>query len=56
MNRSQTSNDQAIELSGQMVKEVKRLANDWQYDAVSMGYPGPVVHGRPLREPDNLGR
>lgn len=39
-----------------MVSEVKRLVKDWKYDVVAMGYPGPVVHGRPLREPYNLGR
>jgi polyphosphate glucokinase len=41
---------------GQMVSEVKRLARDWIYDAVSIGYPGPVLHGRPIAEPHNLGR
>jgi predicted NBD/HSP70 family sugar kinase len=39
-----------------MVRAVKRLVKDWPYDAVSIGYPGPVVHGRPLRDPYNLGR
>jgi len=39
-----------------MVREVKRLVSDWEYDAVSIGYPGPVVHGRPILEPHNLGR
>jgi polyphosphate glucokinase len=39
----------------QMVSEVKKLAGDWKYDAVSIGYPGPVVHGRPVAEPHNLG-
>jgi polyphosphate glucokinase len=39
----------------QMVTEVKQLAVDWKYDAVSIGYPGPVVHNRPLHEPKNLG-
>jgi polyphosphate glucokinase len=39
----------------QMVTSVKKLANGWKYDAVSIGYPGPVVHGRPLAEPHNLG-
>jgi len=38
-----------------MVREVKAALKNRQYDAVSMGYPGPVVHGRPLREPYNLG-
>jgi polyphosphate glucokinase len=38
-----------------MVRDVKRLTADWKYEAVSIGYPGPVSHGRPLREPFNLG-
>ena len=37
-----------------MVAEVKQLAVGWRYDAVSIGYPGPVVHNRPLHEPRNL--
>src|SRR5262249_18628947 len=28
----------------------------WSYEAVSIGYPGPVVHGRILSEPHNLGQ
>jgi polyphosphate glucokinase len=39
-----------------MVSGVKKLARDWTYDAVSIGYPGPVLHGRPIAEPYNLGR
>jgi polyphosphate glucokinase len=39
----------------QMVAAVKQLAPDWTYEAVSIGYPGPVVHNRPLHEPYNLG-
>jgi polyphosphate glucokinase len=39
-----------------MVSGVKRLAADWAYDAVSIGYPGPVLRGRPIAEPFNLGR
>jgi predicted NBD/HSP70 family sugar kinase len=37
-----------------MVREVKTAVGEWDYDAVSIGYPGPVIHGRPLREPHNL--
>lgn len=37
-----------------MVSAVKRLAGDWKYDAVSMGYPGPVLSGKPVAEPHNL--
>jgi polyphosphate glucokinase len=37
-----------------MVRVARKTAKDWDYDVVSIGYPGPVVHGRPLREPHNL--
>src|SRR5882757_5245607 len=40
----------------EMVRQVKALTKDWSYDAISVGYPGPVVHNRPLTEPHNLGR
>ena len=39
-----------------MVTAVKELARDWEFEAVSMGYPGPVRRGAILREPYNLGR
>ncbi len=39
-----------------MVAGVKKLARDWSYDAVSIGYPGPVLHGCPIAEPHNLAR
>jgi len=38
-----------------MVREVKKITRDWDYDAVSVGYPGPVLHNRPVAEPHNLG-
>lgn len=37
-----------------MVAAVKKLAGDWKYDVISIGYPGLVVHGRPVLEPHNL--
>ena len=40
----------------QMVAGVKKMARDWNYDAVSIGYPGPVIRNRPLADPHNLGR
>ncbi|MCP5230512.1 MAG: ROK family protein [Zoogloeaceae bacterium] len=44
------------DLSAQaMVDGVTRMAHDWTFDVVSIGYPGPVVHGRPLHDPVNLG-
>ena len=40
----------------EMVAGVKKLAQGWKYDAVSIGYPGVVIHGRPVSEPRNLGK
>jgi polyphosphate glucokinase len=40
----------------QMVKKVQALSSGWRYDAVSIGYPGVVKHGKPTIEPHNLGR
>jgi polyphosphate glucokinase len=37
-----------------MVVKVMELACDWQYDVVSMGYPGFVFRGRMVAEPSNL--
>src|SRR5262249_36316237 len=39
-----------------MVLQVRKLSSDWQYDAISIGYPGPVLRGRPVIEPHNLGK
>ncbi|MGD0624609.1 MAG: ROK family protein [Thermodesulfobacteriota bacterium] len=38
----------------QMVAGVKKLAGDWKYNAVSIGYPGQVVGDRVVTEPRNL--
>ena len=38
-----------------MIAAVKKAAADWKYDAVAIGYPGPVLHGKPVAEPHNLG-
>jgi polyphosphate glucokinase len=40
----------------EMVKGVKQITKDWKYDAVSIGYPGPVMRDRPIVEPFNLGK
>ena len=40
----------------QMVDDVKKLADGWDYDVISIGYPGPVVHNKPVLEPANLGK
>lgn len=41
----------------QMVAQVKKAvaAAGWEYEVISMGYPGPVLHDRPVVEPHNLG-
>jgi polyphosphate glucokinase len=38
-----------------MVRDVKQATAGWDYEAVSVGFPGPVIHGRPAQEPKNLG-
>ena len=34
---------------------VKQNSRGWDFDRISLGYPGPIINGRPLREPHNLG-
>jgi polyphosphate glucokinase len=38
-----------------LVAQVRALSADWRYDALSIGYPGVVRHGKPAVEPHNLG-
>jgi len=38
-----------------MVKKSLEMAKEWDFDAVSIGFPGPVVHDKPLVEPVHLG-
>jgi polyphosphate glucokinase len=38
-----------------MVAGVKELTSDWTYEVITIGYPGPVLHCRPVAEPHNLG-
>lgn len=40
----------------EMVDRVREATKDWKYEAVSIGYPGPVLRGKPVAEPINLGR
>ena len=37
-----------------MAAQVKAATKNWKYDCISIGYPGPVSHDRPLAEPHNL--
>ena len=41
--------------AAQMVKEVIKATEDWEYEAISLGYPSLINDGRPVREPLNLG-
>jgi polyphosphate glucokinase len=38
-----------------MVKEVLKAAEGWEFEAISLGYPGLVAEGKPASEPVNLG-
>jgi polyphosphate glucokinase len=40
----------------EMVSSVLKATKDWDHEAVSIGYPGPVIRGRIVAEPHNLGR
>jgi polyphosphate glucokinase len=41
-----------------VVSEVRKLVAvaDWEYEVISIGYPGPVIDDRPVMEPWNLGK
>jgi predicted NBD/HSP70 family sugar kinase len=41
--------------AARMVRAVKGLVKDWDFDVISLGYPGIVIRGRPVHEPYNLG-
>jgi len=38
-----------------MVQAVRKATAGWKYEAVSIGYPGPLLRGKPIAEPHNLG-
>lgn len=40
----------------QFVREAKKLTADWTFEAISIGFPGPIVSGKPSVEPNNLGK
>jgi polyphosphate glucokinase len=41
--------------ASKMVRDVKKIIRDWKFDAITIGYPGPIINGHALREPHNLG-
>src|SRR5258708_7654062 len=38
-----------------MITVVRKTSADWKYDAVSIGFPGPVLQNQPMAEPHNCG-
>ena len=40
----------------EMVAQMKPLIRDWEFDAISIGFPSPVRDGRILSEPKHLGK
>ena len=38
-----------------MVAAIRKLIVGWQYEAITIGYPGAVLHGHIVAEPHNLG-
>jgi polyphosphate glucokinase len=41
--------------ANKMVAAVRKIIAGWKYDVVTIGYPGPVLHGHIVSEPHNLG-
>lgn len=39
-----------------MVKQLRTAIRGWKYDVVSIGYPGPTLHGHVAKEPRNLAK
>ena len=39
----------------QFVAKIKKTAADWKYDAISVGFPAPVLQGKITRDPKHLG-
>lgn len=39
-----------------MVARVLASTRDWQYDMVSIGFPGPVIEGKPAVDPPSLAK
>jgi polyphosphate glucokinase len=39
----------------QMVRGVRKTTADWEYDHITIGFPGPIKDGKIVMEPKNLG-
>ena len=57
-----TGNEETVKIpsgpemtAAKMVEEVIKTVAGWEYEAVTIGYPGLVVHGKIASDPHNLG-
>lgn len=39
-----------------MVCQIREITRDWSYEAIAIGYPGIVKHGRIITDPHNLAK
>jgi polyphosphate glucokinase len=39
-----------------MCEKVLKLSAGWKYDVISIGFPGPVMHGKPAADSPNLSK
>ena len=40
----------------ELVRQIKECTDDWDFDAISLGFPSPIRDGRILKDPKHLGR
>ena len=40
----------------ELISRVRSMTEDWDYDVISIGYPGPVLDGRAACEPRTAAR
>jgi polyphosphate glucokinase len=40
----------------QLIAQVKKAAEDWTYDVISIGFPAPVQNGRIMKDPKHLAK
>src|SRR5581483_2520926 len=40
----------------QFMQKFSQMTSDWEYDAITIGFPAPIVHEQPVRDPNNLGK
>ena len=40
----------------QLIAQVKKAAEDWSYDVISIGFPAPVRNGRIMKDPKHLAK